>query len=165
MNKPSTSPWIDESVTCQFTPEQSMALMGEEIAANKLFFFFFPFYWPDNQSRFKQWWGFSYLLLRSFHRLCCWAQRSLWPHWNCIPFQAGDLTAYEAKSYSPELLHFFLESREYRSTLSFWRSTSGWRWSLCAQSQWLLSPLEELVRKEEDSFICNCLRFPRLIFW
>lgn len=39
MNKPSTSPWIEESVTCQFTPEQLMALMGKEIAANKLGFF------------------------------------------------------------------------------------------------------------------------------
>lgn len=33
MNKPSTSPWIDEVVTCQFTPEQLMAEVSKEITA------------------------------------------------------------------------------------------------------------------------------------
>lgn len=74
-------------------------------------------------------------------------------------FQAADLTDYETKSYSPEMSHFLLESRECRSTPSI-HSTPGWHWSVCAQSHSLQSPLEELVRKEEDS-----LRFPRLIVW
>lgn len=40
---------------------------------------------------------FSYLSPRSHRRLRWCAQRNSWPRWNCVLFQAGDLTACERK--------------------------------------------------------------------
>lgn len=56
--------------------------------------------WGCYQSRFKQGGVLPYLSQWSLRRLCSGAQRTLWPHWTCILFPAGEITAWNSKHCS-----------------------------------------------------------------